>query len=168
MNVDASMQGLNHELNIVYKYLRKQRISHEDAQDLVQETAYKYLLYQDSIQPQKVRSWLIRVSLNLFYDQFRKNKRVHIGLAEENFMELSKDLPDQIVLDYENKKEITLILDTLRPVYKEALLLKYKWDFSIEDIAALLDMKKGTVKTYLFRAREQFAKAYRRFYYERS
>ncbi|MYL35646.1 sigma-70 family RNA polymerase sigma factor [Pontibacillus yanchengensis] len=162
------MQGLNHELNIVYKYLRKQRISHEDAQDLVQETAYKYLLYQDSIQPQKVRSWLIRVSLNLFYDQFRKNKRVHIGLAEENFMELSKDLPDQIVLDYENKKEITLILDTLRPVYKEALLLKYKWDFSIEDIAALLDMKKGTVKTYLFRAREQFAKAYRRFYYERS
>lgn len=58
---DENYNKLNTELNIVYRYLRKLGISQEDAEDTVQETVYKYLIYSDSIHPKKTRSWLIRV-----------------------------------------------------------------------------------------------------------
>jgi DNA-directed RNA polymerase specialized sigma24 family protein len=66
MNELNKNNALNTELNIVYKYLRKVGISHADAEDAVQETAYKYLLYYDSIKASKIRSWLIRVALNFY------------------------------------------------------------------------------------------------------
>ena len=68
MNDINKNNELNSELNIVYRYLRKLGISQADAEDVVQETAYKYLLYYDTIQTSRIRSWLIRVSLNFHYD----------------------------------------------------------------------------------------------------
>jgi hypothetical protein len=47
---------LNVELNIVYRYLLKLGIPKMDAEDAVQEAAYKYLLYFDSIKNSKIRS----------------------------------------------------------------------------------------------------------------
>ena len=56
--------------------MRKLGISQGGAEDAVQETAYKYLMYYDTIQTSKIRSWLIRrVSLNFYYDQCRKQHR---------------------------------------------------------------------------------------------
>ena len=63
------LEELNAELNFVYRYLRKLGITHEDAQDVVQETAYRFLLYYDSIKTPKIRSWLVRVALNYHHDQ---------------------------------------------------------------------------------------------------
>lgn len=94
-------QKLNTELNVVYRYLRKINISHEDAQDIVQETAYKFLLYYDSIRASKIRSWLIRVAINYHHDQYRKNKRIELGLKDDQIDQLSKDLPENILLHKE-------------------------------------------------------------------
>lgn len=76
---------LNTELNIVYRYLIKKGLPPPDAEDAVQETAYKYLIYSETIRSLGVRSWLIRVALNYYYDQCRKNKRYISILSAYSF-----------------------------------------------------------------------------------
>lgn len=151
---------LNSELNVVYKYLRKHGISHVDSQDIVQETAYKFLLYYDSIKSQNIRGWLIRVALNYHHDQYRKKKRVTLGFNDEQLNLLSKDLPEDLILGNEKKEEIQITLAQLNPQYKELILLKYYWDLKYKEISTLLDMKIENVKTNLHRARNQFIKLY--------
>ena len=156
------LDKLNKEMNVVYKYLRKLNISHMDAQDIVQETAYKFLLYYDTIRTSNIRGWLIRVALNIFHDQCRKNK--YIELALENQMNfLSEDnSPEDIVLNNENKYLIYTTLNQMKPKYREVIFLKYIIGLKYDEISRLLNMKLNTVKTYLARARKEFIKIYRR------
>lgn len=164
MNNSDDLRSLNTELNFVYRYLRKLKISHEDAEDIVQETAYKFLQYYDSIRTTKIRSWLIRVAINFHYDQFRKNSRIRLDLREDQVKILSKDLPEEILLSHEHWSEIECILSKLKPKYRELLLLKYKWELKYDEIAKILDLKVNTIKTSLARARKEFAKLYREVY----
>lgn len=161
------LEHFNNELKIVYRYLRKKGISHEDAQDIVQETAYKYLLFYETIKTPQVRSWLIRVALNFYYDQYRKNKRIKIDIEEKQISILSKDLPENILQSKENWSEIEVVLGKLKPKYKELILLKYIGELKYEEISKLLDMKLSTIKTSLYRARKQFTKIYGRIHNER-
>ncbi|WP_257348719.1 RNA polymerase sigma factor [Pseudalkalibacillus decolorationis] len=161
MNSSDDLKSLNTELNFVYRYLRKLKISHEDAEDIVQETAYKFLQYYDSIRTPKIRSWLIRVAINYHHDQYRKNNRIMLDLREDQLKTLSKDLPEEILLSNEHWSDIEYILSKLKPTYRELLLLKYIWELKYDEISEILDMKVNTIKTSLFRARKQFAKLYR-------
>ncbi|MEH7210105.1 sigma-70 region 4 domain-containing protein, partial [Priestia megaterium] len=60
--------------------------------------------------------------------------------------------------DYEfdailNKNEIFYLLRDIKKEYKEVFFLKYYYDFSYEEIAAMLDVKVNSVKQKLYRAR---------------
>ncbi|WP_248734916.1 RNA polymerase sigma factor [Neobacillus rhizosphaerae] len=167
MNDINTKKELNSELNIVYRYLRKLNISHADAEDIVQETAYKYLLYSDTIQSSKIRSWLIRVALNFHYDQCRKKKRYDFYLNNEILDTDIQTDPEALILVKERKDLLEHALSKLKPRYRELLLLKYQTELSYEEISALLELSVSLVKTNLFRARKQFAKIYKEEKHER-
>ncbi|WP_226086448.1 RNA polymerase sigma factor [Mesobacillus sp. S13] len=160
-------QDLNHELNIVYRYLLKQGIAHVDAEDIVQETAYKYLLFNDSIQPAKTRSWLIRVALNFHYDQCRKLRRIELNMENEQHTSNSEEQPEAAILTKENRNELGELLSRLKPQYQELLLLKYQSGLSYQEIAQLLGISVSSVKTNLFRARQRLAKVLKEAAYDR-
>lgn len=167
MNDINAKKELNSELNIVYRYLRKLHISHADAEDIVQETAYKYLLYSDTIQSSKIRSWLIRVALNFHYDQCRKKKRYELYLKNKILdMDIQED-PEALILLKEKRGQLEHALSKLKPRYRELLLLKYQTELAYDEISALLDLPVSSVKTNLFRARVQLAKVYKEEKHER-
>ncbi|MDM5227229.1 RNA polymerase sigma factor [Cytobacillus sp. NJ13] len=161
MNELNKNNALNTELNIVYKYLRKLGISHADAEDAVQETAYKYLLYYDSIKTSKIRSWLIRVALNFYYDQCRKQQRYKLDLDVIIPKLVAADQPEELFLEKERNNQLSFAISKLKPYFKELLLLKYQSGLSYKDIAVLLESNINSVRTNLFRARKQLAKIYR-------
>ncbi|MDR7238445.1 RNA polymerase sigma factor [Neobacillus drentensis] len=152
---------LNSELNIVYRYLRKLRIPQADAEDAVQEAAYRYLLYYDSIQTSKIRSWLIRVALNFYYDQCRKYGRYELNLNEDLLKTDIKELPEEIFLEKERNSELGNALSQLKPHYQELLLLKYHSGLKYEEISNLLEISINSIKTNLFRARKKLEKIYK-------
>ncbi|SES63432.1 RNA polymerase sigma-70 factor, ECF subfamily [Oceanobacillus limi] len=154
-------EELNTELNIVYKYLVRKGIPHIDAEDAVQEAAYKYLKFFDSIQASKVRSWLIRVSLNNYYDQCRKNKKYILNFEENRNEEDKSELPEFILLAKERTEELNQLLSKMKPQYAELLLLKYQSNLSYIEISELLGIRKSTIKTNLFRARKKLVKLYK-------
>lgn len=159
---DVNMnKELNSELNIVFGYLRKLGITKEDAEDAVQETAYKYLLYYDSIKISKIRSWLIRVALNFYYDRCRKQRRYDLNLNEGLLKADTKEAPEMVILEKERRKEIDYALSLLKPQFQELLLLKYQSGLSYDEISTLLEINVSSVKTNLFRARKKLAKIYK-------
>ena len=155
-------QTLQETTKNIYKYLIKIGANPRDAEDIVQESVYKFILYIDSIDSNKTSSWLFRVAINLYYDLCRKQKRqISISFENMNFADNSL-LPDDFVQQNEMRDEINQVLNQLKPLYKQILLLKYELELSYKEIAEMLDLNLGTLKTYLYRARETFKEIYRR------
>jgi RNA polymerase sigma-70 factor (ECF subfamily) len=147
---------------IIYKYLIKIGADSRDAEDIIQEALYKFILYMDSVDSKKAFSWIFRVAINQYYDLCRKQQK-QVAVSFENFEFVDESpLPEEYVQHHEMKKEIQVILEQLTPLHKQLLLLKYELELSYEEIAEMLDLNLGTLKTYLFRARKSFKEVYRR------
>ncbi|AOV07066.1 RNA polymerase sigma factor [Sporosarcina ureilytica] len=145
---------------IIFKYLIKNGANPRDAEDIIQEALYKFILYIDSVAPNKAYSWLFRVAINEYYDLYRKQqKEVNVPFEGFEFVDDSF-LPEDYVQQTEMKKEIHNILNRLSPLHKQLLLLKYMLGLSYKEIAEMLDLNPGTLKTYLYRARQNFKKLY--------
>ncbi|MBZ9637198.1 RNA polymerase sigma factor [Clostridium sp. FP1] len=152
------------KMNLIHKYLIKLGCSQVNAEDIVQDTFYNALKYIDGIQDDKLSSWLFKVATNKYYDLCRKNnRRVHLSIDEEIFKESLTDskLVEDFILDLEKREEILVILNSISDIHKNLLFFKYDMGLSYKEIAELLDINQNTVKTYLFRAREQFKKVWR-------
>lgn len=152
------------KMNLIYKYLIKLGCSEANAEDIVQDTFYKALKYIDGIQTEKLSSWLFKVAINKYYDLCRKNNRhIQLSLHEDIFKESLREdrLVEDFILDSEKKEEILKCLNSISEVQKNLLLFKYDIGLSYKEIAEILDVNENTVKTYLFRAREQFKKVWR-------
>ncbi len=152
--------ALQEKTAIIFKYLIKNGANPRDAEDIIQEALYKFILYIDSVDPNKAYSWLFRVAINQYHDLCRKQKKeVNVPFEGFEFVDDSL-LPEDYVQQTEMKKEILNILNRLTPLHKQLLLLKYMLGLSYKEIAEMLDLNPGTLKTYLFRARKAFKEIY--------
>jgi len=153
---------LGSKSDIIFKYLIKIGANPRDAEDIVQDALYKFLLYMDSIDSSKVFSWLFRVAINRYYDLCRKQKK-QIQISFDNYELVDEaTLPEEYIHNKELRNDIQIILDQLKPLYKQLLVMKYDMELSYEEIAEMLGLNPGTLKTYLYRARETFKDLYRR------
>lgn len=156
-------QKLYECLQKVKNYLIKIGASKEDAEDIVQETAYKFILYMDSIGPHHVESWLYRVAVNGYYDLYRKGSRRQEILLKFNFYKLvEEDTPEVALVQNETRRNVENVLKKLKPKQQQLLLMKYSMGMAIREIGALVEMKEQSVKTNLYRARKDFIQEYRR------
>jgi len=152
------------KMNLIHRYLIKLGCSQDNAEDIIQDTFYKALKYIDGIQADKLSAWLFKVAINKYYDFCRKNNSsIHFSIDEDIFKQSLTDnkLIEDYILDLEKGEEILQVLNSMGDVQKNLLVLKYEMDLSYKEIAELLDINENTVKTYLFRAREQFKKTWR-------
>jgi RNA polymerase sigma-70 factor, ECF subfamily len=162
MWADINHNQLNNELKVVFNYLKKIGVSSVDAQDIVQETAYKFLLYYETIRSKNIRSWIFRVALNLLRDHHRKNTKITIGFSEDCLINSPNESPEEILITKEESQLIQKIITKMKPKHSELIILKYFLELKYSDISTLLDMKETTIKTYLARARKEFNEHYRR------
>lgn len=155
---------LNEILKFVYSYLIKMGASKEDAEDIIQDTAYKFLQYIDSVQIDNIQSWLFRVAVNKYYDLSRKKSRRRDILLKFNVQEIfEEETPETVLMQSELERDVQEILTKINPKYRQLLLLKYSTGLKINEIAELYNMKEGSVKTILHRARKEFIEQYRRY-----
>ncbi|QOY35222.1 RNA polymerase sigma factor [Anaerobacillus isosaccharinicus] len=164
MNVSKMRELLNEKLKVVYFYLLKMGAIKEDAEDIIQDTAYKFLLYIDSIKIENVDGWLFRVAVNQYYDLTKKNSRRKKILLHFNYKNLFEEItPESVMLRKELSVEIDEVLQQLKPKYRELLILKYSTGLTLKEIAEVYTMKEGSVKTVMARARAEFVEVYRRY-----
>lgn len=147
---------------IIYGYLIKRGCSKEEAEDILQDSFIKAIVYIDSVSPEKFHSWLFTVSINNYNNYIkRKNIIKEVNIESEDFYNILTSENEEQVLSREKMKNINIILSEVKEIYKTLLIMKYDMDLSYEEIASVLDMKENTVKTYLYRARNEFKNIWR-------
>src|SRR5438093_8199427 len=129
------------------------------SEDLAQETlvtAWKQLA--DLREPEKLRSWLCRISRNLTYDALRKEGREPIHKAESLEDIQESPAPEPLPSDYTIGREEEAILwrsiQRIPESYREPLVLYYREHQSVENVAAALELSEDTVKQRLSRRRK--------------
>jgi len=129
------------------------------SEDLAQETfvtAWKQLA--DLREPEKLRSWLCRISRNLTYDALRRQGREPIHKAEplEEIQESPalEPLPSDYTISREEEAILWRSIERIPESYRQPLVLYYREHRSVESVAAALDLSEDTVKQRLSRGRK--------------
>ena len=141
----------------------------EDAMDLTQETFLKAWRSLGSFRADAAFStWLYRLCSNLCIDHLRreqKRKVLPLHVEDNDSDERPLDVPDpaagpeERLSAQEDRQQVADALQSLEPEYREALTLRVLHDLSYADIAAVLQVREGTVKSRIARAREKMREA---------
>ena len=131
-----------------------------DAEDAAQETfirAYKNLHRYDS--SRKFSTWLLSIASNYCIDQHRRKKLPtfsYDALETPNLPEKAMGM-EAMMMQEEKQAQVSELLDKLNPKDKAAVVLRYWYDYSYEEIAGSLSMSVSAVKSRLHRARKELA-----------
>ena len=138
------------------------RVSHEQAQDILQEAFIKIWQNLHGFDPKlKLSSWIYRIVHNETISNWRKRnsygKDQKVVLSENLRSELEEEFYAALEI---NKKEIRVhkILDLLPITYRTILLLKYFEGMTYQEISDVLRIPEGTVAVQLNRAKKRFSK----------
>lgn len=101
-----------------------------------------------------MNAWITTIATRTAIDIYNKNKRQSAYTFEEENYVLNSD-----EFNYE-KEELENYLANLPPEHKQVLVLKYMDDLTEKEIANLLSIKLGTVKSRIFRAKQKIYEQY--------
>ncbi len=129
--------------------------SHDDAQDIAQETfikAYKYLNKYNG--NSAFYTWLYRIAVNTWLDHKRQNSRQeYISNYElDELYNSSENFPDIITDSSIKSQYIKKAVETLSTQQKTVFILRFYHELTLSEIAQSLNVTEGTVKTVLFRS----------------
>jgi RNA polymerase sigma-70 factor (ECF subfamily) len=151
--------------SLIYRMVRDRAL----AEDLAQETFVKALNALDTYRSEfKFSSWLFKIANNVAIDHLRRRQLETLSLdggpaalTAREVEETRPIVPDraetplQEVEARELGAAIERAIGKLRPEYRACIILRHIEDRPYEDIAQILDLPLGTVKTYLHRARAE-------------
>ena len=138
----------------------------DDADDLTIEAFGRAFKRLDQYTPNYAFStWLFKIASNNAID-FLRNKKKNTALSldtkieNDEGQEFSKGIksetldPEENIIKKQRIDHLRVVVDKLKPRYKELVILRYYEELSYEEIAVKLDLPVGTVKAQLFRARD--------------
>lgn len=139
------------------------------AEDLAQETFIKALNAIATYRPEfKFSSWIFKIANNAAIDHLRRREVDTLSL-DGSPNATSQDDIEATALQVGDKGETPLAelearelgtaiekaIGALRPEYRSCIMLRHVEGLAYEEIAQLLDLPLGTVKTYIHRARHE-------------
>jgi RNA polymerase sigma-70 factor (ECF subfamily) len=146
--------------NLCYRFTGRK----DEAEDLTQEIFIRVYQNLKSFRSDSgcLQSWLLRLSRNLIIDHYRHTKRAHRSLAAEeldtmNIEDLNTPDPYRATEHDESNRIVMNGLTALLPEVKEAILLRDIEGLSYQEIAELLGVPAGTIKSRVSRGRLRLA-----------
>jgi RNA polymerase sigma-70 factor (ECF subfamily) len=145
---DYENQLVDYSVEVV-KWLVSRGVTLSDAEDAVQDTFVKMLEMDLVIAPDKLRSWMYRVSFRTYLDKFRRNKK---------YQEILHELKNELKEFTEEPLDLAFYLNQL-PEYQNNLLEEYYFHKkSTKELAKQFHVTQAKVKVDLFRARNKLKK----------
>jgi RNA polymerase sigma-70 factor (ECF subfamily) len=131
-----------------------------DAEDLVQETMLRaYRSWERYTPGTNAKGWLLTILRHLFINEYRRKSRhpetVDVDTIEPFalFQEVQEEDPQGAFFDKIVDDEVLRAIDQLPEAFREAVTLSDVEGLSYEEVAKVLDVPVGTVKSRLYRGR---------------
>jgi RNA polymerase sigma-70 factor (ECF subfamily) len=145
----------------------------EEAEDVAQETFLHTYRALDSFRvEERFSPWIYKIASNLCLDRLRKQRYAVASLDEpvgpdgdipQQVADWSSS-PDKVYEISEIRQDTQRAISALPPKYKVVVVLRHLQDLTYDEIAKVLNIPQGTVKTRLFRAREILRRKLSRLY----
>jgi len=146
----------------VHNYARGILKDPEDAKDVAQECLIRLWRHREAIEPGAgCRSWLLRSAHNLCIDRIRR-RSTHLEAVRDKDAADPSDVrpgPERLTASVEVGQRLEQALLDLEHRDRAIVLLREVEGLAYEEIALLLDLKMGTLKATLHRAREKLRHA---------
>jgi RNA polymerase sigma-70 factor (ECF subfamily) len=142
-------------VRVAFSILRRR----EDAEEIAQEAyARAYRRFRDLREPQQFRAWIVRVTWRLAIDRWRADRRrsAREQVAGENRPGLDVE---EAAARAERTSLLWKAIDALPDKLRAVLILAALRGHDIREVAQLLDIPEGTVKSRLFLARKGLAES---------
>lgn len=149
--------------NPVYNLCYRMLEDSFEAEDAAQETflrAYRNLKRYD---PQRsFATWLLSIAAHYCIDQIRKRRMFILSMDEHPGIDPADPGlgPEASLRQNEEQQRVQMLLNTLGPQDRAALVLRYWYELSYEEIAESLSLSVSAVKSRLHRARNELAQTW--------
>jgi RNA polymerase sigma factor (sigma-70 family) len=147
----------------VYRLAYRLTGNKHDAEDLTQEVFVRVFRSLSTYSPGTFEGWLHRITTNLFLDGVRRRQRIRIdaiGDDSERHVATGELHSPERGFEHANLDvDVQRALDDLSPEYRAAVVLCDIEGLSYEEIADVLDLKLGTVRSRIHRGRSMLRKS---------
>ena len=140
------------------------RLLHDavEAEDAAQETFLRAYDKLATYQPErKFVNWLLSIASHYCIDCLRRRGRAPQlsldGPLPPQWLASDTQRPDQTVSRKQQQEQVRHLLDQLEPAYRAAVVLRYWYDLSYEEIAEAMGTTESAIKSRLHRARRMLA-----------
>jgi len=140
---------------VVYNILRRR----ENAEDITQDAFIKAFQNLHQLQDEtKFGAWLAVIASNLARNYLKREKKILLTdeLPEIRSAPASNDTEEAAMRSLEVDR-VRAAVRALPPDQYQVIVLQYYYDLKVDEIAAMLNIRAGTVKSRLFRARQKLA-----------
>ena len=145
---------------LVYAYVLRLSRDFGLAEEITQETFLKVYQAREKLpEIQNERAWILRIATNTCLTSLKRNRRFRWlpWEAAESVQAQGRDEPGQVG----QRDAVERALASLSQEYRAPLLLFSYHGFRVAEIAEVLGISEGAVKTRVYRAKEMFLRAYR-------
>ena len=133
-----------------------------DAEDLTHDVFIRVFRSLHTYRPGTFEGWLHRITTNVFLDKMRRKQRIRFdALTDEWAARLPSRAPspEQVYAETHLDGDIQAALNALPPNFRAAVVLCDIEGLTYEEVAEVLDIKLGTVRSRIHRGRAQLRSA---------
>ena len=131
------------------QHLRRRLRCEEDAKDIAQEACLRTLTVLQGKELRNPRAYLYQVAHNLVYHHYTSNRIVEVADMDVDALESNDTTPEDTAHLDERRNRIDTALNELPPKCQTAMILRWRKELRIKEIAAAMDLSVGMVKKYL-------------------
>lgn len=145
--------------NLAYRMLSNSG----EAEEAAQEAFIRAFTRLDSYNPaHKFSTWMLSITSNYCIDLIRKRRAQLLSIDEPlaphpALMSDKNKGPEAQMENSQREEMVQTLLADLQPEYRQAVVLRYWYEYSYEEIADMMDTTVSAIKSRLFRARKQLA-----------
>lgn len=141
---------------VAYGFLNDRHL----AEDAVQQAFVRIInnLHKiDENNCRKTRNFLVIICRNAAVDIYNERRKIDTTEIYDD-INSNEDSPPDILINEESLEHLSNLICSLKPIYQDVLLLRFSQDYSVAEIAELLNIDTKTVQKRIERAKEKLRK----------
>lgn len=141
---------------VVYKYLVCLTQNNDIAEELTQETFYRAVKKINSYNGEcKMSVWLCQIAKNLWYRQYKKNKRI-ANIDENDLLSIHEtDTIENLMILQEEKISLYKKMQNIDEKTREVIYLRITGELSFKEIGIILNKTENWARVTFFRGKQK-------------
>jgi RNA polymerase sigma-70 factor (ECF subfamily) len=147
MTVSEYNKSVDAHSNGVYRFILHNLRDADEAKDIVQDAFEKLWMTHETVNYEKVKSWLFTTAYRTMLDKIRRGKK------SERMEEFHSDMLTTRQQTSDLKQVLREALDKLPEIQKSVIMLRDYEGYSYEEIGNITGLNESQVKVYIYRGR---------------